>query len=135
MLEANKAIVGRLFEDAGQGKLEIFDELVAKDHVYYYNPRFAGAEGQKQLATMFLTAFPDLRLTVEAQIAEGDTVVSRMTARGTHTGDLMGIAPPGKQVTMPFISIMRLADGKIAEEWEIVDEAGLLRQLGVLPGG
>lgn len=135
MSEANKAIVRRLLEDAGRGKLEIMDELVARDHVYHYNPMFAGPEGQKRLASTFLTAFPDLSLSVDAQIAEGDTVVSRVTARGTHTGDLMGIPPTGKQMTMPFITIMRLAGGKIAEEWEIVDEAGLLRQLGILPGG
>jgi steroid delta-isomerase-like uncharacterized protein len=135
MSEENKAIIRRYFEYAGQGNWDKLGELVADGHVYHYNPAFSGAEGQQRLGSSFLTAFPDLRITVEAQIAEGDTVVSRLTGQGTHTGDLMGIPPTGKQATIPFISIMRLADGKVTDEWEIVDEAGLLRQLGLLPDG
>ena len=134
MSEQNKAIAKRVFEGASQGKLEVLDELVAKEHIYHSDPNLSGPEGQRQLVTMFRTAFPDLHLTVEAQVAEGDMVVSRFTARGTHHGDLMGIAPTGKQVTVSGISMMRMAGGKVAEEWEIVDEAGIMRQLGVIPG-
>ena len=87
----------------------------------------------EQLVTMFRTAFPDLQLTVEAQVAEGDMVVSRVPARGTHNGDLMGVAPTGKKVEVTSISMMRMAGGKVAEEWELIDEAGIMRQLGVIP--
>lgn len=133
MSEQNKAIAKRIFEAVSRGNLEAFDELVAGSHVYHSDPHLNGPEGQKQMVTMFRTAFPDLQLTVDAQVAEGDMVVSRVTARGTHNGDLMGVAPTGKRVTVSSISMMRMAGGKVAEEWELIDEAGMMRQLGVIP--
>jgi predicted ester cyclase len=72
-------------------------------------------------------------MTFEDQIAEGDKVASRWTMRGTHTGELLGIAPTGKQATMTGIVISRLAGSTIAEEWENFDQLGLLQQLGVIP--
>ncbi len=81
----------------------------------------------------YRTAFPGNQLTVEDYLAEGDTVVSRWTGRGTHKGDLMGIAPTGKQVTVTGISIQRIANGKIVEEWSNYDMLGMLQQLGVVP--
>jgi predicted ester cyclase len=82
---------------------------------------------------MFRTAFPDLHGTIEDQIAEGDKVVMRMTYRGTHQGELMGIPATGKPVTMTFISINRIAEGKIAEGWVNFDALGMMQQLGVIP--
>ena len=82
---------------------------------------------------MFLKAFPDLHLTVEDMIAEGDKVVTRFTSRGTQTGAFMGIPPTGKQVTVSSIVIARIADGKIVEEWGLDDQMGMLQQLGVIP--
>ena len=81
---------------------------------------------------MYRTAFPDLVLTVQDQIAEGDKVVTRVTVQGTHKGDLMGTPPTGKQATATAISIMRFADNKVVEEWELVDEMGMMRQLGLV---
>lgn len=133
MSEQNKAIVRRIFEAASRGNLEVADELVAASHVYHSDPRLSGPDGQKQLVAMFRAGFPDLQLTVEAQVAEGDMVVSRVTARGTHNGDLMGVAPTGKKVEVTSISMMRMEGGKVAEEWELIDEAGIMRQLGVIP--
>jgi predicted ester cyclase len=82
---------------------------------------------------MYLTAFPDLHFTIEDIIAEGDTVVVRQTARGTHQGDLMGIPPTGKQVSGTGITITRVVNGKAVEDWFNGDDLGLLQQLGVVP--
>jgi predicted ester cyclase len=82
---------------------------------------------------MFRSAFPDIAHTIEDQVAEGDKVVTRLRAHATHTGDLMGIAPTGKGVTIEGISIWRIADGKIEECWFNYDALGLMRQLGVIP--
>jgi len=82
--------------------------------------------------SMLLTTFPDLHVSIEDVIGEGDRVVVRFTLRGTHQGELMGIAPTGKQVAMTGISIIRVANGKFLEEWANTDWLGLLQQLGVI---
>jgi steroid delta-isomerase-like uncharacterized protein len=131
----------RLFaEFFSQGKLEVADETFAPDHVYY-NPDtpegIRGPEGMKQFVVgTFRGAFPDLQGTVEDQIAEGDKVVIRWTARGTHQGELQGIPPTGKGVKVAGMVISRSAEGKLAESWEVFDTLGMMRQLGlvVIPG-
>ena len=82
---------------------------------------------------MFLTAFPNVHLTVEDMIAEGDKVVTRYTSRGTQKGAFVGIPPTGKQMTVSSIVVARIADGKIVEEWGLDDQMGMLQQLGVIP--
>lgn len=82
---------------------------------------------------MFRTAFPDLYGTIEDLIAEGDKVVTRITYRGTHQGEFMGIPPTGRPVTMTFTGINRIAGGKIAEGWVNFDALGMMQQLGVIP--
>ena len=82
---------------------------------------------------MLLTASPDLHITVEDQVAEGDKVVTRYTTRGTHQGPFMGIPPTGKHVTVTGIVITRFANCKEVEEWANADWLGLLQQLGVVP--
>lgn len=82
---------------------------------------------------MFMSAFPDTKMTVEQQIAEGDKVVTRWKAQGTHKGELMGIPPTGKQVTVTGISIERIVGGMIVESWEEFDQMGMMQQLGVIP--
>ncbi len=79
------------------------------------------------------TAFPDLHLTIEDEIAEGDKVVTRVTARGTHQGSFMGIRPTGKRAVVTGIVIDRFANGKTVEAWNNLDDLGLLQQLGVIP--
>jgi steroid delta-isomerase-like uncharacterized protein len=81
---------------------------------------------------MFFDAFPDLNVTVEDEIAEGDKVVTRWTIRGTHKGDLEGMAPTGKQIVLQGITIHRIEGDKIVEEWERYDNLGLMQQLGVV---
>ena len=82
---------------------------------------------------LYFTAFPDLHFTIEDQIAEGDRVVTRFTARGTHQGAFIGIPPTGKQGVVTGTGIDRFANGKIVEAWFNSDDLGLLQQLGVVP--
>jgi predicted ester cyclase len=83
---------------------------------------------------MYYAAFPDLRFTVEDQVAEGDKVVTRWSSEGTHKGELMGIAPTGKHAAgVTGISIDRYLDGKFVEGWANWDTLGLMQKLGVIP--
>jgi steroid delta-isomerase-like uncharacterized protein len=129
--EDNKALARRGFEETmNQRNLAVLDELHVPDFVFHAASRtIQGREPFKQFISMFLTAFPDLHVTIEDMIGEGDRVVVRFTYRGTHKGDLMGIPPTGKQVAVTGISIMRVANGKFLEEWINTD---LMQQLGVV---
>jgi predicted ester cyclase len=134
--EENKAIVRRIYDEVINGKnLEVIDELCSPDIIDHTAPPGTpkGIEGVKQSMGMFLTAFPDLHITIEDCIAEGDKVVTRYTFRGTHQGDLMGIAPTGKRVTVSGIAIDRVVDGKGLEHQEIFDQLAMMQQLGVIP--
>ena len=133
--EDNKAIVRRLLEEGfNQKNLAVFDELYAPNFVYRLAlTTIEGVEAFKQFSITFFTAFPDLRFTIEDQLAEGDKVVTRWIASGTHRGPFQGIPPTGKQVTVTGIGINRLANGKIVENWTNFDMLGLLQQLGVIP--
>ena len=136
-MSANKEIVRRVVEGVWRDRnFAIVDDLVAEDYVWHYPSEpgpIQGRDGFKQFAATYQTAFEDALVTIDDQIAEGDQVVTRWTGRGTHTGELMGIAPTGKEVTVSGITIARLADGKIAEEWELMDAPGMLVQLGAVP--
>jgi len=135
--EENKANVRRVYEEAiNQGNMAVVDELVSPDYIEH-DPGFPqpvhGPEGLKQYFMVFRTAFPDTTITIEDMIAEGDTIAVRHTYRGTHKGDLMGMPPTGKQVTVTGIVIHRIADGKFVESWVNADNLGLMQQLGVVP--
>ena len=131
-IEDNKALARRAIEEImNQRNLAVFDELHSPDYVCHIISRtIQGPEPFKQLLSMVFTAFPDLHYTIEDLFGEGDRVVVRYTSRGTHKGDLMGIPPTGKQVTVTGTDIMRVANGKILEEWINSD---LMQQLGVTP--
>ena len=133
--EENKAIDRRLTEEGwNQGNTAIFDEFLAADFLGH-DPSgpLHGPEGFTQLYATYRTAFPDTHLTIEDQIAEGDMVVSRLTATGTHQGPLMGIPPSGKRVTITGTTILRYASGKVAEAWYEYDALGMLQQIGAIP--
>ena len=135
-VEENKALVRREIEEVwNQGKLDLIDEIFAADFVCHIagSPDIQGPEGEKQFASMFRTAFPDIKFTIEDQIAEGDKVVNRWTYTATHKGELMGISPTGVQVTVTGITIGRYAGGKVLEIWVNSDALGLMQQLGVVP--
>jgi steroid delta-isomerase-like uncharacterized protein len=134
--DQNKAIVRRAFEEPWKGNLDVIDELIASDYVGHDpaepEPR-RGPEGLREFVTAYRSAFPDVRVTVEQQLAEGDLVATRWTARGTHEGELMGIQPTGKQVTVSGMSISRLSNDKIVEGFQNWDTLGMMQQLGAVP--
>lgn len=136
MPEHTKTISRRMFDEVWSGgNLNVIDELVAPDATGHdpANPDVPpGPEGVRRLVTMYRSAFPDLRLTVEDQIAEGDKVTTRWTARGTQQGDLPGVPATGRQGTITGISIDRIEGDKIRETWTNWDTLGLLQQLGVV---
>ena len=134
--EQNKAIVRRLFEEPWKGNLDVVDELTASDYVGHdpANPEpLRGPEGVKEFISTYRAAFPDARITVEQQLAEGDLVATRWSGRGTHEGELMGIQPTGKQVTVSGLTISRLVGGKVVEEFQNWDTLGMLQQLDAIP--
>ena len=134
--EQNKALVRRFYDEVFNKKnLAVSDDFLAPHIIEHSLPPGlpSGSEGSRQFIGMYLTAFPDLHLTAEDMIAEGDEVAARFTMRGTHKGEFMGIPSTGKQVTMTGIQIVRVADGRIAENWVNLDALGLLQQLGVIP--
>ncbi len=133
--EENKAVVRRAIGEATNGRnLSVFDEIVSPSFVdHEAGPEPSGPEGEKRLLSMMLAAFPDWHLTIEDQIAEGDKVVTRLRARGTHRGEFRGIAPTGRRVTVAAINIARLDGGKIVESWGNSDALGMMRQLGAIP--
>ena len=123
---SNQAALRRMMDAANSGDLEdvttTIDELV--------EPTLAAP--LKEVWGRLMRAYPDLHITVEDQIAEGDKLVVRNTVTGTHLGEYMGIAPTGRSVSYDEIFILRFAGGRIAETWGVVDVLGQLRQLGAI---
>ena len=138
--EANKATVRRLHDATNSGDLELIsntiDELVEPAAVIRTPlPIYAtGAQALKDVFARLLRVFPDLRVTIEDLIAEGDKVVSSNTVTGTHRGEYMGHPATGKSVSYNEIFIFRFAGGRIAETWGVVDVFSQMKQLGVIPG-
>lgn len=141
---ANKALIRGFYDEVwGNGNLDVCDEVFADDYVRHdlrTTVAAPGPEGQKQIAAAFRAAFPDLRWEVEILVAEGDYVVGRWTASGTHLGAWAGSAPTGRRVTFSGVNIFRFERGKVAEIWNHRDDLGLREQLGApvfagAPGG
>lgn len=137
LAEENKTIMRRALEEAySRGDLTAAAQYYTDDYVRHdpATPNLGtGVEAVKQVVTTYRTAFPDLHLTIDDLLADGDKVVTRWTVRGTHRGSLQGAAPTGKEITTPGISISRIVEGRIAEEWVHWDTLGLLQQIGVIP--
>ncbi|HZP75081.1 MAG TPA: ester cyclase [Pseudolabrys sp.] len=132
-LDDNKKLYLRLADEVLSKKnLAVVDELIAEDFVEHVGgqPRRVGTEGFKAARTRRNLAFPDWKVTVDDVLAEGDKVVARARGQGTHRGEYMGIPPTGKVVTVGWIAIYRVANGKLAEHWQHIDELGLRQQLG-----
>ncbi len=134
MSEQNKARIRRVIEEAySRGDLGVVDEVAAKDLVIHAPSQdIHGRDGAKQYVTMLRKAFPDLHFTVEDQIAEGDMVVTRWTARGTHKGQFQDVPATGREIRLVGTDIDRMTDGKVVECWAHVDELGLMQQLGAI---
>ncbi len=132
--EENKAIARRGYEAINQKNLDALEELAASD-IIDHDPapgQAPGLEGVKQSFDELLTAFPDVQMSIEDMIAEGDKVVARVSVSGTHQGEFMGIDPTGNRVTITGIDILRIAEGKIVEHWGNFDDLGMMQQLGVI---
>jgi steroid delta-isomerase-like uncharacterized protein len=133
--DGSKEAARRLLEEPWRGNLGVIDELVAEEYVGHdpAEPEpILGPGGVRAAAEKYIAAFAGGMVEVDDQIAEGDRVTSRWTARGTHTGELEGIAATGKDVTVSGLTISRFADGRIVEEWTEWDTLGLLVQLGAV---
>ncbi len=134
--EKNKAILRRwVCEMWGGGNLALVDRFCSAEYVYSAPGigEVKGREALKNLVTEYRTAFPDLNNTIENQVAEGDQVVTRGTTRGTQQAALGGIAATGKAIVVPWVILSRIVDGKLVEEWELLDSLGMMQQLGVVP--
>lgn len=134
--DANKKVVSE-FIDAlfSRGHLNAVDTYLSDDFVNH-DPPFgvtADREGMRSAAAMFRAAFPDWHSELHLLIAEGDLVAEHFTAEGTHRGEVMGVAPTGRPVSLRGINIFRIRDGRITERWGRVDDLGFLQQLGVVP--
>ena len=134
--EENKAIVRHMTEEFyNQGNVESAERYFADTYVHHdpASPHVRDREGLKAVLRSFLSGCPDLHITIDQLLAEGDTVAKRWTYHATHTGDLAGLPPTGKRITMSGLELFRLAGGKIVECWLGYDNLSLMQQLGVIP--
>lgn len=137
MTEENKALVNRYIEEfKNKANHAIVDELMADNFMHHFtDPRLPpGREALKALGMVVSTGFPDVHVTVEDLLVDGDKLVERTTAQGTHKGDFNGIPATDKSVTWTEIHIYRVEDGKICELWSEIDMLSLLMQIGAIPG-
>ena len=140
-MDPAKHVIERFVEELWNARrLDVADEIFSEDCVSHQlrsgvsaeaAPR--GPQAVKEHVSGWLTSFPDLRFNIEQMIAERDRVVSQLMMEGTQQGTWMGISPTGKRLQIRMITIHRIANGKIAEDWVLVESLGLFQQLGVLP--
>jgi len=131
-----KALTRRFIEEWNKGKaaaMAVIDEMYATDFVSHGDEDIRGIKNVKQSTSEEFSAFPDLHLTIDDMVAEGDKVAARITMTGTHKGEYMGAPPTNKKITIRAITIERFAGGKIVEEWGMYDTLGLMQQLGLVP--
>jgi steroid delta-isomerase-like uncharacterized protein len=134
--EENKNLVRRYQEAYNTGKLDELDSILAPNLISHNHlPGVpTGLAGAKMVHQGLLTSFPDSKTTIEDLVAEGDRVVMRGTATGTHKGPFGGAPPTGKSFKVTTMSVFRIANGKIVEHWGVVDGTGVMQQLGLMPG-
>ena len=136
--EENKALARRFMDEVyNKGNVDFIDEVVASNLVVHdpTSPEgmTSGVQSAKQFVEVYRNAFPDIQMTVEDLIAEGDKVVTRWTARGRHQGELMGIPPSGNPVEVTGITVDRIEGGKVVETWANYDALGMMQQVGAVP--
>jgi steroid delta-isomerase-like uncharacterized protein len=137
MAQENSILIRRWFEEIwNSGRMEAIDEMASPDVIGHGQAQHAtdiGLEEFKVFAAGFRSAFPDMKVTINYIIEQGDKVVARWTATMTHTGEFLGIAPTGKRATITGTSTQRISGGKVVEGWDNWDQLGLLVQIGALP--
>jgi len=131
MVEAVKAVVRTYFEAVNAGDHAALDALLAEDHLQHGRPAAPGRESIKRHLAMYRSGFPDLRVTIEDILAEGDRVVARTTTEGTHAGPFLGHPPTFRRFRAEGLDIFRLGQGKLLEHWGVFDTLGMLIQLGL----
>jgi steroid delta-isomerase-like uncharacterized protein len=130
-----KKIVKRVIEEPWTGNWDAIDELVSETYIGFDPSQpepIRGRDGIRANVQQYVDAFANARVTVDDQIAEGDKVATRWTGRGTHSGEIAGIAATGRDVTVSGLTISRLDGGVIAEEWTTWDTLGMLVQVGAI---
>ena len=135
--EANKAVARRFIQEVFvQGSGEAVDEIVSQDFVpHSWGAMPPGRESLKQAQKRVSQGLSDVSMTIEDMIAEGDKVAVRLTARGTHRGEFMGMKPTGKSYQISETHIVRIANGQVAEHWRDADMMGMMKQLEGGEGG
>jgi predicted ester cyclase len=131
-IEENKALVRRLLAEVRPGWTPaVVERFFAPEYRRHLTPTGPHLTAQEQLerASRLRLAFPDADLTLDDLLAEGDRVAYRLTLRGTHRGEFLGVPPTGRRVTVALFAIVRIKDGKLVEEWGGLDQVDLLRQL------
>lgn len=134
--DENKALVRRMEEELfNKRNLAAIDEFIGPDYVLRTAPEGTptGRDGVREYIAMYLTGFPDLRITIDELLAVNDKVIGRFTFTGTHGEELFGLAPTQRQVRVRQIAIYRIEGGRVVEEWESSDQLGLMQQLGAIP--
>jgi predicted ester cyclase len=132
----NKRLVRRFIEEViNTDRIDAAAEFIAADYVDHSDPRgqITGVAGARKQLFFIRATYPDLHLTVEDQIAEGDLVVTRITARGTHWGPWLGVRPTGKRIEISAINIDRVVGGCIVEHWGAANTLEALLAIGALP--
>ncbi len=138
-VELNKSIITRYLMAWNTADLEIFGQLLAPDFLSHCGTQHTCSmikidrDAYMKLVTLYHSAFPDIQFTIDEMIAEGDKVVVRWTATGTHRGEFAGIPPTNESIVITATVGERIRDGKVVEHWANRDDLGLLQQLGVVP--
>lgn len=133
---ANKDLFRRTYDEMfNQGNVDVAEELIAPDFINHEAPQGLnmGPQSMRKLVTWLRSAFPDLHFEIEELVAEGDTVVGRLTMKGTHHGEFQGIAPTGRSFEQAQVHFVRFKDGKGVEHRAVRDDLGMMQQLGVIP--
>lgn len=132
-LEQNKALYRRFIQEAfNEGRLDRLGEFLAPSYVFRDAPpgMAPGPDAIRETVTLFRAGFPDLDITLEELVAEGDKVCARSMMRGTHRGTIFGLAPTGRKVAVAGMTMVRLVEGRLVESWVKNDVTGLMAQLG-----
>jgi Predicted ester cyclase len=135
MSDANKLLIRQLIEFYNQGAWDRMDDLMAADYVHHNNDLELSLAQFKQGAAWIRKGLPDFRIRIEEMVAESDSVVIRFVGRGTHLGSIYGEAPTSRSVALHGIAVYRIRGGRVAADWEAMDEHDLMKQIGAVAQG
>ena len=135
MSEENKAVFQQFVDGLNNKDVDKIEQIMAPNFVNHDQPpgQKPGPDGMREMLEMFFAGFPDLKVTLNQVIAEGDLVAGAMTTEGTQTGVFMGIPASDKKISITEMHMVRVADGKVVEHWGVTDAMGMMQQLGVMP--